>query len=306
MTQVVGYALLPWERTEEAKRRPVAETLRLGLREIAEAGFNAFEALTQTTLTNDYGRRVMRYERWASPPRTFSDVDLMSRVATLLRAGEEAGLQLTTIFCDGEYVNPEIAQAEFDQAVAVSRILAGSGSAHLLVAGGPSPSRPAANHEDDLRRLAERMNEIGREVGKRGVTLCFHPHIDTCVETPHDTNVFVRETDPEIVGLALDTAHVLAGGGDPVQTLRDTIDRVKYLHIKDIAMPADPGPDFVGAARYRAFCDLGQGSVDFEAIGQVLREFGYAGPVIAELDFSDDPNQSAQTARQYLRDTIGV
>lgn len=306
MTQVVGYALLPWERTEEAKRRPVAETLRLGLQEIAAAGFNAFEALTQTTLTNDYGRRVMRYERWASPPRTFSDVDLMSRVATLLQAGEEAGLQLTTIFCDGEYVNPEIAQAEFDQAIAVSRILAGSGSAHFLVAGGPSPARPGADHDDDLRRLAARMNDIGREVGKRGITLCFHPHIDTCVETPHDIDVFVHETDPDAVGLALDTAHVLAGGGDPVQIMRDTIDRVKYLHIKDIAMPNNPGSTFVGAERYRAFCDLGQGSVDFVAIGEVLRESRYAGPVVAELDFSGDPNQSAQTARQYLRETIGV
>ena len=306
MAQVVGYALLPWERTEEAKQRPAAETLRLGLRQIAAAGFNAFEALTQTTLTNDYGRRVMRYERWSSPPRTFSDVDLMSRVAILLRAGEEAGLQLTTIFCDGEYINPEIAQAEFDQAVTVSRILAGSGSGHLLVAGGPSPSRPGGNHMEDLRRLAERMNEIGREVSKCGVSLCFHPHIDTSVETPHDIEVFVQETDPDAVGLALDTAHVLAGGGDPVQTLRDTIHRVKYIHIKDIAMPEAPGPEFAGAERYRAFCDLGEGSVDFPAIGQILRESGFSGPVVAELDFSDDPNQSALTARRYLQDTIGV
>ncbi len=306
MTQLVGYALLPWERTEDARRRPAAETLRLGLREIAAAGFTAFEALTQTTLTNDYGRRVMRYERWSSPPRTFSDIDLMTRVSTLLRAGEEAGLQLTTIFCDGEYVNPEIAQAELDQAVAVSRILAGSGSGHLLVAGGPSPTRIGGDHEDDLRRLAARMNEIGREVGKRGVMLCFHPHIDTCVETPHDLDVFVAETDPDAVALALDTAHILAGGGDPVQTLRETMPRVKYLHIKDIAMPADPGANFAGAARYRAFCDLGEGSVDFAAIGQMLRESNFSGPVIAELDFSDDPNQSAQTARRYLRDTIGV
>lgn len=306
MTQVVGYALLPWERTEEAKQRPAAETLRLGLREIAEAGFNAFEALTQTTLTNDYGRRVMRYETWSSPPRTFSDVELMSRVATLLRAGEEAGLRLTTIFCDGEYVNPEIAQAELDQAVAVASILAGSGSAHLLVAGGPSPSRPGANHEEDLRRLAARMNEIGREVGKRGVTLCFHPHIDTSVETPDDIAHFVRDTDPDAVSLALDTAHVLAGGGDPVQMLRDVVDRVAYVHIKDIAMPANPGPEFVGTARYRAFRDLGQGSVDFAAIGQILRDAAFSGPVVAELDFSDDPNASAQTARKYLQETLGI
>ncbi len=306
MAQVVGYALLPWERTEEAKARPPVETIRQGLREIAEAGFNAFEALTRTTLTNDYGRRVMRYERWSSPPQTFSDSDLMSRLATLLRMGEEAGLRLTTIFCDGEYVNPEIAQAEFDQAAIVSRILAASGAKHLLVAGGPSPTRPGADHGADLRQLAARLSEIGREVAKSGVTLCFHPHIDTCVETPHDIDVFFGAADPDAVAMALDTAHVLAGGGDPVRVLRDHGDRVKYLHIKDIAMPAVPGPDFVGAARYRAFCDLGAGSVDFAEIGHVLRERPFEGPVVAELDFSDDPKRSARVARQYLRDAIGV
>jgi hypothetical protein len=36
-----------------------------------------------------------------------------------------------------------------------------------------------------------------------------------------------------------------------------------------------------------------------------LERLEYSGPVIAELDATETPAESAQTARRYLRETIG-
>jgi len=138
------------------------------------------------------------------------------------------------------------------------------------------------------------------------VRLCFHPHIDTCIETPHDIKMFFDLADAEWVGMALDTAHITAGGGDPVALLRANVDRVEYIHLKDIAMPPRPATDFAGYARFAAFRNLGEGSVDFPAIGRVLTEAAFDGPLIAELDQTDDPAATARVARQYVRDNMGI
>ncbi len=304
MTSPVGYALLPWEGTARARTEPPVQTMKRGLREIAAAGFDAFEVAADTTLSSYYARRVMSFAEWMPPPRTLLDIDFITRMAAVLRAAEEVGLTPTTIFCESEWINPRIADAEFDQVVVISHLMHSAGIAYLLVDGGPR--RAGARHEEDIRALAQQMTAMGRECARRNVRLCFHPHIDTCIETPHDVEMFFDLADAEVVGMALDTAHITAGGGDPVETLRANADRVRYIHLKDIVMPPYPSADFAGYARFAAFRNLGEGNVDFPAIGRVLTEAAFDGPLIAELDQTDDPAATARTARQYLRDSMGV
>jgi len=279
------------------------ETMKRGLREIAAAGFNAFEVAAETTLTSYYARRAMSFAEWMPTPQTFLDINFISRMSAVLRAADEVGLTPTTIFCESEWINPHLADAEFDQVVVISHLMHSASIPYLLVDGGPR--RGGAQHEEDLRALAKQMTVIGRECARRNVQLCFHPHIDTCVETPHDIEVFFNLANPELVGLALDTAHVSAGGGDPVELLRATSDRVKYMHLKDIAMPASLA-DFAGYARFAAFRNLGEGTVDFGAIGRALADAGFDGPLIVELDQTPDPAATARSARRYLRERLSV
>ncbi len=304
MTSPVGYALLPWETTAQARAESQLETMKRGMREIAAAGFDAFEVAAETTLTSYYARRAMAFAEWMPPPRTFLDIDFITRMAAVLRASQEVGLIPTTIFCESEWINPRIAAAEFDQVVVISHLMHSAGIRYLLVDGGPR--RQGNQHEEDLRRLAETMTTIGQDCARRDVQLCFHPHIDTCVETPHDIEVFLSLADAQVVGLALDTAHVSAGGGDPVSLLQTFGERVKYMHLKDIAMPSLPSADFTGYARFAAFRTLGEGTVNFPAVGRALTAAGFAGPLVAELDQTDDPAATARSARRYLHDTLGV
>jgi inosose dehydratase len=245
----------------------------------------------------------MKNREWPRLPRVWTDVELFRRLGTLRQEAERNELVITNVFCDGEYINPESAAAEHDQAVVVAHFIAAAGGRHLLVTGGPR--RTGSAHEADLAALAENLSRTARETLKVGVRLCLHPHIDTAVETPGDIDAFFARSGEE-VALALDTAHVAAGGGDPEAIARRFSSRLEYIHLKDILMPSRGElAEFAGVARFAAFRDLGEGNVNLIGFCHTVEELGFAGPVIAELDATNNPGESARVARQYIRDQIG-
>jgi inosose dehydratase len=300
--QLVGYELLPWEQFESIEGD--AEAIKTGVKAIRDAGYNSFEALAGTTLTNDYARRVLEFTEWRPGPAVRSDIELMARLSGLRRAAIENELVLTTLFCEGEYINPRTAELEFHQAVTIASFIHDAGGRHLLVDGGPR--RHPEQRSADIRALAAAMERIGAATRDLGIQLCFHPHIDTCVETAAEIEEFFNVADSDLVGLALDTAHYTVGGADPALAMRRDGDRVKFIHLKDVQMP-EPGQeaDFAGPARYDAFCDLGKGSVDLPAVWREAQQHGFDGPVTVELDATPDPAESARVSRRYVHEVLG-
>lgn len=299
---IIGYASLPWEVGKHGRAQ--LDAMVQGLTDIKAAGYDAVETLAFTTYNDDFARRVLEFEEWRRGVNVVSDMDFMSRFATLLSTCRELGLKLTNIFIESEFINPHTAQGEFDQVVTISHLLKSAGANHILVDGGPR--RAGDRHLTDLKSLAGVMNRLGRATADIGIELCFHPHIDTCVETPEDIEIFFNETDSKFVSVALDTAHVVAGGGDPLAFVKSDPSRIRYVHFKDIADPQQFGDAFAGPVRYQAFRNLGEGTIDFAAIWAELEKNGYDQPLIIELDGTPDPAASARISREYLRATVGL
>src|SRR5438876_777760 len=90
---------------------------------------------------------------------------------------------------------------------------------------------------DDLPELNPPIDALGGETLAAGRILAFHHHGGTYVETPDELEQLMAATDPEVVGICLDTGHYLMGGGEPVTALRRYGERVRHVHLKDI----DPG-----------------------------------------------------------------
>ena len=114
----------------------------------------------------------------------------------------------------------------------------------------------------------------------------FHPHTSTHVEAPWEIERLLELTD---VGLLVDTGHLLVGGADPVQALRDWGARVNYVHVKDVRMDVLRGvvAERAGALeawRRGIFCELGEGDVDLAAFFEALGESGYDGWIVVEQD----------------------
>jgi inosose dehydratase len=235
------------------------------------------------------------------PVRT--DLDVLHRLGRILALSEKHALPLTAIFTAGDFMVPEIREAEIDHVTVLARLASTAGITHLPMTIGMDHVLQGAA---EMRELAEILSAVGAETLRHGVRLAVHPHIDSAIETPDHIEAFFTQADPRAVGMCFDAGHIAAGGGDPVAVAQTFADRITYVHLKDLDPTALRQAGTARQARYAAFRDPGVGNVDFIGVQQVLDAAGYAGPILAELDVSPDPVASVHTARAYLRDVLGL
>jgi inosose dehydratase len=146
-----------------------------------------------------------------------------------------------------------------------------------------------------------------------GLRTVFHHHCAGYVETPAEVERLMSLTDPELLGLCLDTGHYRFGGGDPLAALAQYGERIWHVHFKD----CDPEVaacsriekwDYTESVRHGVFCELGQGEVNFPAVFEALCARHYQGWIVVEQDVLPGlgmPKESARRNRVYLR-SIGL
>jgi inosose dehydratase len=177
------------------------------------------------------------------------------------------------------------------------------------------PGRAHSDHSlgwDDAgwRRFADSLARLAERCRERGYEPTFHPHTATYVEAPWEIERLLQSSD---VGVCLDTGHLLVGGGDPVQAVRDWRDRINHVHLKDARLEViegivrDRAPVRAIWERH-AFCRLGAGDVPVADVLQGLRDQGYDGWLVVEQDTlpereaPDQPAADQQVNRDYLRE----
>ena len=141
----------------------------------------------------------------------------------------------------------------------------------------------------------------------------FHHHCGGYVETPGEVDKLMELTDPELLGLCLDTGHYAFGGGNPVLALKKYYDRIWHVHFKDFdpsvgREAAEHEYNYFKSVEKGVFCELGRGNVDFTAIVSMLRERGYDGWIVVEQDVLPGmgaPKRYALYNRKYL-DSLGL
>jgi inosose dehydratase len=132
-----------------------------------------------------------------------------------------------------------------------------------------------------MQRLGKLLSEIGKRTADLGVPLGYHNHMNTLSEHPGNLDIVLEAADPRYVKLELDTAHSVAGGGDPAATVLKYRDRLLFLHLKDLV---DIQMDSSKVKYPFKFVELGQGRVDLPAVFKSLDEIKYHGWAIVELD----------------------
>jgi inosose dehydratase len=177
------------------------------------------------------------------------------------------------------------------------------------------PGRAHGDHSlgwDDAgwARFADAMARLVERCRARGYEPTFHPHTATYIEAPWEIDRLLSVTDASV---CLDTGHLLIGGGDPVQAVRDWGGRINHVHLKDAKLAvideivADRAP--VRAIWERgAFCRLGAGDVALDDVLEQLRAHDYHGWLVVEQDILPDPSDprkpvtDQQLNREYLRE----
>ncbi len=198
--------------------------------------------------------------------------------------------------------------AEMDTKYAV--ICDGGGSLHWDARG----HRQTIEKHDDAawNRLADGLHRAASYAESYGIHLVYHAHYGTGVETPAEIDRLMEITDPKLVSLLADTGHILVGGGNPVEVIRKHIDRIMYMHLKDVrpAVLDEVRASeylFIDAVKMGMFTTPGDGIIDFPEVFRILFDKSYQGWLIVEAEqdpLQAEPVQYARNAKQYLESLI--
>ena len=202
----------------------------------------------------------------------------------------EAGAELVSVYTGGNFIYPDILPEELSRVTRAAELAQQFGATSLVVGGGAR--RFAGTRDDDYDLLGEALDAIVDIAAEHRLEACYHPHLTTIVESPAELDLLFARTR---IGFCPDTAHLVAGGGDPAELIRRYPGRVRHVHLKDVRL--DPVE----------FLPLGEGQVDFDNVMDALRESGYDGWLLVELDsYAGDPAHAAALSKTFLDDLLAV
>ncbi len=221
------------------------------------------------------------------------------------------------------YHDPNAWDDVLDATHRTARALQAHGAQHMVLIDSISPRRaPTAGRASEAEQMdraewtafRDRIAESAR-IGTEeyGLTVGIHAHAAGFIDFEPELERLLDEVDDRILKICFDTGHHSYAGFDPVAFMRRHMDRISYMHFKDI----DPAvksraianrTGFYDACGQGIFCNLGKGDVDFPAVRQLLVEAGFKGWCTVEQDCDPTldvrPMDDARANREYL-ESIG-
>ena len=170
-------------------------------------------------------------------------------------------------------------------------------------------SRPTLD-DDQWATLLGNLDRLGAAAASKGMLAVLHPHVGTMVETRSDVDRVLAGSQ---IKLCLDTGHLLIGGTDPLQLVREVPGRIAHAHLKDVdavlAARVQAGElTYTDAVREGMYTPLGGGDVDIAGIVAALCGNGFDGWFVMEQDTildgeptGEGPVHDVGTSVAYLR-----
>lgn len=172
----------------------------------------------------------------------------------------------------------------------------------------------AARPVNDRPRLSEvlmtefctKLEAFAAYLAGQGVTLVYHHHMGTIIESPAEIDALMAGTGPH-THLLFDAGHCAFGGGDPLAVLSRHVGRVRHFHAKNIrpdvvARVREDRLSFLQGVVAGAFTVPGdqEGGIDFGPLLKVLAGAGYDGWIVIEAE------QDPKVRNPLLYQTLGL
>ena len=232
-------------------------------------------------------------------------------------------LQLLGAFVPVALANKDVHRAGVDQALKTAGLMynAGFEDAFIVLADKNGSVEERTNNagrvssemgltDEQWRAFAAGAEKVAQAVREKyGMRTVFHHHCAGYVETPHEIANFLNLTNPDLIGLCLDTGHYAFGGGDPVEALEKFYHRIWHVHFKDFdpkigRVALEKQYDYFKSVEKGVFCELGKGNVDFQSIVNILNGKGYDGWIVVEQDVlpgMGSPKKCAANNRAFIK-----
>jgi len=142
----------------------------------------------------------------------------------------------------------------------------------------------------EMTAFGAKLEEFAAYLASEGITLAYHHHMGTVVETPAEIDALMAATGPA-THLLFDAGHCTFGGGDPAAVLARHVARVAHVHAKNIRRPIcdrvrAENLSFLQGVLAGAFTVPGdqEGAIDFAPLLQILKGAGYDGWIVIEAE----------------------
>ena len=115
------------------------------------------------------------------------------------------------------------------------------------------------------KTFAHALGELAEPYKKKGIKILYHFHAFEFIRFGDTTGIeiFLKETDPEVIQIIPDTHWVHSGGKDICDFFEKYKDRYDYMHAKDYDMGLKNG---ALEARGVQFAPVGEGNINWEPV----------------------------------------
>jgi sugar phosphate isomerase/epimerase len=247
---------------------------------------------------------------WQDAIKTYGSIEAFA--AELSRRGLElASGFFAELEAAGDFTEPGAQAALIEKAEKYADFITACGS-DIMVIGAPlrqtAGAQPVRFHDfDNARKVADFLNRLGAVLHAKGVRLALHTEAHSIFASARDVDLMMLLTDPAYVHMCPDTAHIVVAGSDPIQVVERHHERMIIAHWKDALgpMPADtPIDEHIHERHQPYFCGFGLGRVDWPAWARLLRDRGYEGWAILELDAAPDPVRDIANGLTLVRQAL--
>ncbi|MBI9101344.1 MAG: myo-inosose-2 dehydratase [Spirochaetales bacterium] len=169
--------------------------------------------------------------------------------------------------------------------------------------------------DEQFKKIAAGVEKLGELAKEKGMTVAYHHHMGTGIQTLEQFNKLMDMTNPDLVKALLDTGHFTYAGEDAVEGFRKHIDRCVHIHLKDLRRSVwnEVGPkrySYVGSVIEGVFTVPGDGDlVDWDGVFDVIKNSNFEGWIVLEAEQDPaiyDPLEYAQNARAFINEKLGL
>jgi sugar phosphate isomerase/epimerase len=233
-----------WVQQIEKTRRPPEEIWKEAFAAIQRAGYRRVELIASSL----------------RPPLRDLTISLLKKHELALNEIYD-GLAITEPAAAGASIQRSLELAETAQSVG-TRIFLGDLNAKR---------NRERKSDEELACEARSLNELGKQLRSRGMSLYLHNHDDPMRDGAREWRYMLHNTDPELVSFCLDMDWAWNGGEDPFALLQECGTRLRMAHLR--------------TQRNKVWTEALEdgGDIDWRKVAAHLRSIGFDGYLVVEL-----------------------
>ena len=162
--------------------------------------------------------------------------------------------------------------------------------------------------DEEFFKYCEKINEISNRLYNEGIPMSYHEHMGTIIQTEHDVDRFMENTNDNTF-LLYDTGHLLFAQADYERVLKSYVTKINHVHCKDIRKNILENSLKNDLSFRESFLDgvftvPGDGCINYEPLFKILYENNYEKWLIIEAEQDPkkaNPLEYAKIGHNYLK-----